>query len=120
MVAARCNLSGWSWINYWPNFLQGMSHDLHAWRPQDHTDRTDGIDGWGSPIVEFAHRSLHRYLIQDHGLLEANPGEPRLLAGCHRFAVARALTMDDISRAGLAFSPNHAQSPRQNLWLSDE
>jgi hypothetical protein len=26
-----CYMAGWSWINYWPNFLQGMNHDLHAW-----------------------------------------------------------------------------------------
>lgn len=76
-----CYLSGWSWLNYWPNFLQGMNHDLHAWKPQDHPDRVDGIDGWNSPIVAFAQRSFHPYLVQDIGVLAENPGEPRLLAG---------------------------------------
>ena len=76
-----CYMAGWSWINYWPNFLQGMSHDLHAWKPQNHADRRDGVDGWGSPIVEFARRSLHPYLVQDLGILADNPGEPRHLTG---------------------------------------
>ncbi len=76
-----CYMSGWSWLNYWPNFLQGMSHDLHAWKPQNHSDRTDGVDGWGSPIVQFTQRSLDPYLIQDVGVLAENPGEPRQLKG---------------------------------------
>lgn len=73
-----CYMSGWSWINYWPNFLQGMNHDLHAWKPQDHQDRKDGVDGWGSPIVQFTQRSFSPYLIQDLDILNQNPGEPRL------------------------------------------
>jgi len=80
-VNGWCYMSGWSWLNYWPNFLQGMSHELHAWKPENHADRTDGLNGWGSPIVEFTRRSLHPYLIQDLGVLAENPGEPRLLAG---------------------------------------
>lgn len=74
-----CYMSGWSWINYWPNFLQGMNHDLHAWKHNNHADRADGVDGWGSPIVEFTQRSLHPYLVQDVGILAANPGGPRSL-----------------------------------------
>ena len=76
-----CYMSGWSWLNYWPNFLEGMNHDLHAWKPQDHPDRADGIDGWGSPLVEFTQRSLHPYLLQDTGILAENPGDPRILDG---------------------------------------
>ena len=75
-----CYMSGWSWLNYWPNFLQGMNHDLHAWKPQDHADRKDGIDGWGSPLVRFTQSSLSPFLIQDRELLEENPGEPLLQA----------------------------------------
>ena len=71
-----CYLSGWSWANYWPNFFQGMNHDLHAWKHDNHPDRKDGIDGWGSPIVQFTQRSLHPYLLQDLGVLAQNPGEP--------------------------------------------
>jgi len=72
-----CYMAGWCWLNYWPNFLEGMNHDLHAWKPQDHADRKDGVDGWGSPIVTFTQRSLHPYLVQDRGLLETNPDVPR-------------------------------------------
>jgi len=71
-----CYMAGWSWLNYWPNFLAGMSHDLHAWKPQDHADRKDAVDGWGSPIVSFTQRSLHPYLVQDRGILETNPERP--------------------------------------------
>jgi hypothetical protein len=71
-----CYMSGWSWTNYWPNFLEGMSHDLHAWKLNNHPDRKDGIDGWGSPIVQFTQQSLHPYLLQDLGLLAENPGAP--------------------------------------------
>lgn len=76
-----CYMAGWSWLNYWPNFLQGMNHDLHAWKPQDHPDRKDGIDGWGSPVVEFCRQSLHPYLAQDLGVLAENPGAPKELGG---------------------------------------
>ena len=72
-----CYLSSWSWINFWPNFLQGMSHDLHAWKVNDHADRADGVDGWGSPLVKFVQQSLNPYLLQDHGVLNNNPGAPR-------------------------------------------
>jgi len=71
-----CYMSGWSWVNYWPNFFQGMNHDLHAWKHNNHPDRKDGIDGWGSPIVRFTRQSLHPYLVQDIGILAENPGEP--------------------------------------------
>jgi len=56
----------WSWVNYWPNFLEGMSHERHPWRINNHPDREDGIDGWGSPLVTEVRRSLHPYLILDH------------------------------------------------------
>jgi len=72
-----CYMAGWCWLNYWPNFLEGMNHDLHAWKPQDHTDRKDGVDGWGSPIVTFTQQSLHPYLLQDRELLDTNPDVPR-------------------------------------------
>ena len=76
-----CYMSGWSWANYWPNFFQGMNHDLHAWKPQNAHDRKDGVDGWGSPIVRFTQQSLHPYLVQDHGVLKENPGVPIELGG---------------------------------------
>ena len=54
-------MSSWSWLNYWPNFLEGMTHELHAWRKNNYNDanRRDGIDGWGSQNVQFAQRSFH-------------------------------------------------------------
>ncbi len=73
-VNGWCYMAGWCWINYWPNFLEGMCHKDHAWKLQNHPDRKDGIDGWGSPIVEFTRNSLHPYLVQDIGLLKENPG----------------------------------------------
>ena len=72
-----CYMSSWSWINYWPNFFAGMNHDLHAWKPNDHANRSDGVDGWGSPLVKFVQKSLSPYLIQDRGILNDNPGPPR-------------------------------------------
>jgi hypothetical protein len=72
-------MAGWSWLNYWPNFLQGMNHSLHAWKVNNHPDRRDGIDGWNSPIVRFTRQSLDPYLVQDLEILRQNAGEPRLL-----------------------------------------
>jgi hypothetical protein len=72
-----CYMGGWCWLNYWPNFLEGMSHATHAWTQQNHSDRQDGKDGWGSPIVRFTQQSLHPYLLQDRGLLADNPKEPQ-------------------------------------------
>jgi hypothetical protein len=58
--------SCWAWINYWPNFLEGMNHDKHAWKPQNAPDRTNGINGWDSPLVRFFRKSTHPYLLIDH------------------------------------------------------
>ena len=71
-----CYMSSWSWLNYWPNFLEGMNHKQHAWLMNNHADRTDGVDGWGSPLVRFVQKSLSPYLIQDKKLQAENPGAP--------------------------------------------
>jgi len=63
----------WCWINYWPNFLEGMNAKLHAWKVNDYGDRRDGVDGWGSPIVQAVQWALNPYLVIDRGLLELNP-----------------------------------------------
>jgi Glycosyl hydrolases family 2, TIM barrel domain len=63
----------WSWLNYWPNFLEGMSHELHAWKNNNHADRVDGVDGWGSTQVAAVQKSLHPYLVLDRQILEDNP-----------------------------------------------
>ena len=67
----------WCWTNYWPNFLQGMSHARHAWKANNGPDRTDCVNGWGSPIVRFVQRSLHPYLLLDHEILRTNPPRAR-------------------------------------------
>lgn len=71
-----CYFAPWSLQNYWPNFLQGMNHDLHAWKYNDHADRKDVVDGWGSPCIKFVQKSLSPYLLQDRGILRTNPGPP--------------------------------------------
>ncbi len=60
----------WSWINFWPNFLEGMSHRRHPWKFNNHPDRQDGLNGWDSPLIKFMQKSLHPYLLIDHELRE--------------------------------------------------
>ena len=68
-----CYFAPWSWINYWPNFLEGMNHELHAWKVNNHTDRTDKVDGWDSPVVRFVQHRLHPYLVMDQEIETLNP-----------------------------------------------
>jgi len=63
----------WSWVNFWPNFLEGMNAKRHPWKGNDYGDRRDGVDGWGSPIVQAVQWALQPYLVIDRGLLELNP-----------------------------------------------
>lgn len=62
----------WSWINYWPNFLEGMSWEEHGWKENRHPDRKDNIDGWGSPIVKFVQKALNPFLVLDEEILKNN------------------------------------------------
>ena len=57
--------SGWDWINYWPNFLEGMSATKHVWKQQYHEDRKDGIDGWNSPVINWVQRAFSPCLVLD-------------------------------------------------------
>lgn len=57
--------SGWDWINYWPNFLEGMSAAKHAWKQQYHEDRKDKIDGWNSPVIGWVQKAFSPYLVLD-------------------------------------------------------
>jgi hypothetical protein len=57
--------SGWDWINYWPNFLEGMSTSKHVWKQQYHEDRQDGIDGWNSPVMGWVQRAFSPCLVLD-------------------------------------------------------
>ncbi len=59
-------MAPWSILNYWPNFLEGTSYKTLAWR-RIHRDRTDGVDGWGSPEVQAVQRAHHPYLMVDRG-----------------------------------------------------
>ncbi|MEI8235223.1 MAG: sugar-binding domain-containing protein [Verrucomicrobiota bacterium] len=76
VLAMRLNdwahFAPWSWLNFWPNFLEGMNAERHPWKSNDYGDRKDGVDGWGSPIVEAVQWALHPYLVLDRGLLDAN------------------------------------------------
>lgn len=71
----------WSWLNYWPNLLEGGSHAKHGWKYNNDPDRVDGVDGWNSPIIEFVKRSQHPYLIQDLAVLADNPSALRQPVG---------------------------------------
>ena len=65
--------AGWDWINYWPNFLEGMSASRHVWRQTYYgADRKDGVDGWNSPAIRWVQRAFHPYLIMDTGFEEIN------------------------------------------------
>ena len=66
----------WSWLNFWPNFLEGMSHQRHPWKQANHADRQDGVDGWDSPLVTYMQKSLHPYLLLDHQMEAVNSYDP--------------------------------------------
>ena len=116
-----CYMAGWCWINYWPNFLEGMSHAQHAWKPQNHADRKDGIDGWGSPIVEFTQRSLHPYLVQDLGILKNNPGDPKDLGDgkiAWPYALPRSYAGQQVERQVAVFNGGLAGNTFTLRWLA--
>ena len=67
--------AGWDLANYWPNFFEGMSAARHAWKQAgcNGTDRVDGVNGWGSPVVEWVQRAFHAFAVVDEAALAANP-----------------------------------------------
>jgi hypothetical protein len=65
----------WTWLNYWPNFLEGMSYEKHGFLFSRGAERKDNVNGWHSPIVRFVQKSLDPYLLQDLELEKANPLE---------------------------------------------
>ena len=66
-------MAGWDFINYWPNFLEGMSHAKHVWKQSCYPrDRADGVDGWESPVVRRVGKYFHPYLVMDVRLHELN------------------------------------------------
>lgn len=75
---ARCQnvayYAGWDWINYWPNFLEGMNSKRHSWKQLEswHEDRADNIDGWNSPLMLWMQKCFHPYLATDAGFMLIN------------------------------------------------
>jgi hypothetical protein len=66
-------MAGWDFINYWPNFLEGMSHEKHVWKQSCYqADRADGLDGWDSPVVRWLQKNFHPYLVMDVSVHELN------------------------------------------------
>ena len=66
-------MAGWDFINYWPNFLEGMTYTMHAWKQSSYPgDRIDGLDGWNSPVIQWAQKYFHPYLVLDTGLHNLN------------------------------------------------
>ena len=53
----------------------GMNASLHAWHqhPCNGTDRRDGIDGWGSDVIDWVQRAFNKFMVADVGVLTKNP-----------------------------------------------
>jgi len=64
--------SGWCWLNYWPNFLEGMDRASYAYKASTWTDRKNGVDGWGSLLIHWVQQNFHPYLVMDYGIHTAN------------------------------------------------
>lgn len=62
----------WCWLNYWPNFFQGIDSDKHVQKHFNCIDRQDNVNGWGSPVLDIVQRGLHPYLLLDVAILEDN------------------------------------------------
>jgi hypothetical protein len=61
-------MAPWDLLNYWPNFLQGMNHNLHGWIANNHADRPDDPGRGGnlvSPDIIYMKRSLEPFAIFD-------------------------------------------------------
>ena len=63
----------WHILGWWPNFIEGGSRALgENGETRWHNDRTDGIDGWGSPEIVFLQRCLDPYIVVDKDIFAAN------------------------------------------------
>jgi hypothetical protein len=67
--------AGWDWLNYWSNFFPGFSAARHAWQQKGCAgrDRTDGVDGWGSPLLDWVGRAFDPLLPMDVAAFQSNP-----------------------------------------------
>ena len=80
-------ISGWDWLNYWPNLLANMSYAQHAWKqpecPDTARDRVVDATGWGSPLIGWVQRAFHPYLVVVVDDWQRNPsfttGWPRVV-----------------------------------------
>ena len=96
-------IAGWDWINYWPNFLEGMNYSKHAWKQTacvSH-DRTNGTDGWNSAVLDWTQRAFHPYLVFDVQSYAANP---RYAKGWPVANVSSASTGATVSRELVIFN----------------
>lgn len=52
-----------------------MNYSAHAWKQTAcvNHDRVDGVDGWGSPVIDWSIRAFHPYLVYDVQSYEDNP-----------------------------------------------
>jgi hypothetical protein len=63
----------WHIVGWWPNFLEGGNAALGAnGESAIHADRKDGVDGWGSPEINFLARCLDPYIVVDKGIQSTN------------------------------------------------
>jgi hypothetical protein len=66
----------WCWLNYWPNFFEGINSEKHVQNNFNGIDRVDNVNGWGSPVVKLVQRALHPYLLLDLGIMEDTNNVP--------------------------------------------
>ena len=66
----------WCWLNYWPNFFDGIDRSRHVQDIYNGVDRQDGLNGWGSPVLDLVQRALHPYLLLDIGIMEEKENQP--------------------------------------------
>jgi len=71
-MADLAYLGVWTWNNYWPNFLDGM--DAATWADQRDCcpNRVPGVNGWGSPIIQYVQRGLAPCLVVDRDIFRLN------------------------------------------------
>ena len=68
--------SAWDILNYWPNFLKGGGYENAGFREGGgclHDDRVDGVDGWGSEVVDWVTRAFSPFWIFDEGAYDLGP-----------------------------------------------
>ena len=96
-------VAGWDWINYWPNFLEGMNYSAHAWKQTAcvNHDRMDGVDGWNSSVIDWTRKAFHPHLVFDVQSFNANP---RFTAGWPALNVSTGSAGQTITRELVLFN----------------